>query len=292
MPDSLVIARHTFFDTGPPFDFYELIQAKSDGYGLAVERVLVTPPGQACMQPATVESENAKLHETMADMLAGKNPCTIPEKELHHELKRCKHRLTFSGVNVTMQVSCGGKERQLRMDILDRDLFDPKPQTPENTSWTMAFLSELDKTLGPGAMDKPMFSIGSAERPRVPDTELVRAIRDGHFDELFDKEHTVSKVVLDADKPLPPPPSVEIESVAPSAPISPQLPIYPPIAKAARVEGLVTVTFDVSAEGKVQNIVIVDGPKMAALGVEDAVIGWSFPQSAWGKSGQGRLASI
>ncbi len=289
MPGSLVIARHSFIDVGPPFDFYELIRVKSDGADLSVERVLVTPPGQACWNPATVESETVKIHETMADLLAGKNPCAIPEKELHRELKRCKKCLTFSGVNVTMQVSCGGNDRQLRMDILDRDLFDPRPQTPENTSWTMSLLGELDKALGPGAMDKPMFSLGNTARPGVPDTELVRAIRDSKFDELFDKEHTVSKVVFDADKPPPPPPSVEIENVTPIAPISPKLPIYPPIAKAARVEGRVTVTFDVSVEGKVQNIVVVDGPKMVELGVKDAVTGWSFPQSAWGMSGHAAI---
>jgi TonB family protein len=289
MPDNLVIARHTFFDVGPPFDFYELIHVKSDGDGLSVERVLVTPPGQACWNPATIESKAVILHKTMKDLLANKNPCTIPERELHRELKRCKKCLTFSGVNITMQVSCGGKDRQLHMDILDKDLFDSRPQTPENTSWTMSLLGELDKTLGPGVMDKPMFSLGSTEQSRVPDTELIRSIRNGKFDELFDKEHTVSKVALEADKPPPPPPSVKIESATPFAPISPKLPIYPPIAKAARVEGLVTVTFDVSSEGKVQNVVVVNGPKMVELGVKDAITGWSFPQSAWGKSIQASI---
>lgn len=289
MPDSLVIARHTFFDFGPPFNYYELIQVKSDGNGLSVQRALATPAGQACIQPATVESETGRLQETMATLLAAKNPCAISEKELHRELKRCKRCLTFSGVIVMMQVSCAGKERRLRMDILDRDLFDPNPYTPENTSWTMSLLAELDKALGPGPMDQPMFSLGGPERSRVPDTELVRAIRDGQFDELFDKEHTVSKVVLDANKPLPPPPSVEIESVTPAAPISSQLPIYPPIAKAARVEGLVTVTFDVSAEGKVRSVAIVSGPKMLELAAKDAVSVWNFPESAYGKSGQAAI---
>jgi len=265
MPDSLVIARHTFFDFGPPFNYYELIRVMRHVDGLSVERALMTPPGQACLQPATVESKAVILHNTMADLLTNKNPCAIPEKELHRELKRCKKCLTFSGVIITLQVNCGGKDRQLRMDILDKDLFDSRPQTPENTSWTMSLLGELDKALGPGAMDKPMFSLGSTEQSRVPDT------------------------VLEADKPPPPPPSVEIESVTPFAPISPKLPIYPRIAKAARVEGLVTITFDVSADGKVENIVLVNGPKMVELGVKDAVTGWSFPQSAWGKSGQAAI---
>jgi TonB family protein len=289
MPDRLVIARHTFFDFGPPFDYYELIQVKSEGDALDVERVLVTPPGQACLQPAKVESEIGVLHKTMENLLAGRTPCAIPENELRRELKRCKNCLTFSGVNITMQLNCGGRERQLHMDILDRDMFDSSPHTPTNTSWTMALMAELDKALSPGVMEKPMFSLGGSARSGVPNTELVRRVRDGEFDGLFGKDHKVSLVVHEADTLPPPPPSVEIEKVEPFAPISPKLPIYPPIAKAARVEGLVTVTFDVSAEGKVENIVLVNGPKLVELGVKDAVVGWHFPQSAWGMSGHAAI---
>lgn len=289
MPESLVIARHTFFDFGPPFDYYELIQVNSVGDGLSVERALVTPPGQACMQPATVETGASTLHKTMENLLAGKNPCAIPEKELHRELRRCKKCLTLSGVNIAMQVSCAGRDRQLRMDILDRDLFAPAPHTPANTSWTMTVLGELDKVIGASVMDKPMFSLGDAASPRVPDTVLVRELRDGRFDGLFGQQQGVSQIVREADKPPPPPPSVEIESVMPIAPFSPELPKYPPIAKAARVEGVVTVAFDVSAEGKVQNVAAVDGPKMLELSVKNAVAGWRFPESAWGNRGRAAI---
>lgn len=289
MPDSLVIARHSFIDIGPPFDSYEVIRVKSDGSGLAVERALVTPLGPTCGPMATVEVVSGELRERMSDLLGGKNPCNIPEKELHRELKRCKHCLTFSGVNVTMQANCGGKLRQLRMDILDRDLFDSAPHTPENTSWTMGMLGQLDKVLGPGVWDKPIFAVGDARAEPAPDTELVQEIRDAKYDALFGKEQLVSQIAQDAAKAPPQPPSVEIESVTPIAPVSPTLPVYPPIAKAARVEGLVNVTFDISPEGRVQNIVVVDGPKMLQQSVTEGLSSWGFPPSAWGSSGRAAI---
>jgi TonB family protein len=290
MPDGLVIARHSFIDVGPPFDFYEVIRVNSDGSGLAVERALVTPLGLTCGPVASVEVSSGALHESISVLLGGENPCAIPEKELHRELKRCKHCMpAFSGMDVTMQVSCGEKPRQLRMDILDRDLFDPAPNTPEHTTWTMGVLSRLDKALGPGVWDRPMFSVGdTGARPR-PDSELVQEIRDGKYDALFGKGELVSQIALDAAKLPPPPPSIEIESVTPIAPISPKLPVYPPIAKAARVEGLVNVTFEISAEGKPHNIVVVDGPRMLQQSVIDGLSGWSFPQSAWGSSGRAAI---
>lgn len=55
MPESLVLGRHTFIDVGPPFDFYEILSVHRDGTGTAVERITVTPPGDPCALPATVE---------------------------------------------------------------------------------------------------------------------------------------------------------------------------------------------------------------------------------------------
>ncbi len=289
-PESVVIGRHSFIDVGPPFDFYEVIRVKSVADSLAVERVLVTPLGPTCGPLATVEVGRGTLRGTMTELLGGKNPCAIPEKDLHRELKRCKHCMpSFSGVNVTMQVSCGGKLRQLRMDILDKDLFDPTPHTPENTSWTMGMLSRLDNVLGPGVWDKPIFAVGDANAQPGPDTVLVQEIRAGVYDALFGTEQLLSKIALDAEKASPPPPTVSIESVTPADPISPKMPNYPPIAKAARVEGVVNVTFDISQDGMIKNIVVADGPKMLQQSVTEGLSRWNFPQSAWGSNGHAAI---
>jgi len=84
MPESLVIARDTFWDMGPPFDYYDLIQITEIADGLSLDQVLVTPHGQACIQPATVEERSVVLHKTMSELLEGRNPCAIPEKNLRN----------------------------------------------------------------------------------------------------------------------------------------------------------------------------------------------------------------
>jgi TonB family protein len=285
IPYEISIAVHTFFDFGPPFDFYELLNVvKSSDNELSVERALVTPHGLACVQPATVESKTITIHKSMTEFLGGKNPCAIPEKELHRELKRCKTCIAFSGSNVTMQARCGGRDRQLKMSVLDRDWFDSTPNTPQNTSWTMNLLSELDGAIGPRAVDKPIFPTGTPNQNESSNTQLVQRIRGGEFDQLFGKDQEVSKVVREADQTPPPPPSITIERVEPFQPISPQLPVYPPIAKAARVQGLLNLKFDVSAEGNVQNVTLVDGPKMLEQAGKEAVAHWKFLEGGWGKA--------
>jgi TonB family protein len=175
------------------------------------------------------------------------------------------------------------------MDILDRDIYDRRTPTPENTSWSMRVLSELNESLGPGSEDTPMFQVAPPVPQLVPNTPLVSAIRDGRYDDLFGKESGISKIVQEADQPPPRPPTVTIESVTPIAPISSKVPIYPPIAKAARVEGLLNLTFDIDREGKVGNVVVVDGPKMFQISAVNAISGWSFPESAWGSGGRAAI---
>jgi hypothetical protein len=42
-------------------------------------------------------------------------------------------RFGGTGADVTMQVSCGGQSRRIRIDILNRDMSDPHAGTPEHT---------------------------------------------------------------------------------------------------------------------------------------------------------------
>jgi len=103
------VGRHPFFDVGPPFDFYEVFSARSEENGTLIERITLTPPGNACTQPATIQITMASLHESVAVLLGKTNPCAIPEKDLLRELKRCKKCLVFSGADVVMQVYRGVK---------------------------------------------------------------------------------------------------------------------------------------------------------------------------------------
>jgi hypothetical protein len=143
VPDRFLIARHTFIDVGPPNDFYEIISVHGASTGTTVEKVTLTPAGDACVQPPTVEMAASAISDPVSVVLEGRNPCAIPDKALRKELKRRKQGLAFSGAEISMHVQCGGKERIIRADVLDRDMFDPNTATPENTSWTMRLLTRF-----------------------------------------------------------------------------------------------------------------------------------------------------
>ncbi len=141
--DHFEIGRKYFFDVGPPFDYFEIFLVRSAGSRSSVRRISLTPPGDACVSPAQIESASATLDERISNLLGDSNPCSIPEKELRRERKRCKGCLVFSGANVTMGIPYGTRTRVIRADVLDRDMFDAAPKTPEHTSWTMQLLDRL-----------------------------------------------------------------------------------------------------------------------------------------------------
>jgi|SRR5580658_104027 hypothetical protein len=129
-PDQFEIGRHTFFDFGPPSDYYELFVVRPTVNGTSIERITLTPSVDSCTRQAKLEVASASINESIAALLGSTNPCAIPEKELRRELKRCKKCLVFSGADVAMEVECGGQSRVIRSDILDKDMFDPAANTP------------------------------------------------------------------------------------------------------------------------------------------------------------------
>jgi hypothetical protein len=279
---SLKIGRLTFFDFGPPFDFYDIYLVRPAASGTSIERITLTPPGHACIQPAKVEIAKATIRESIPQLLAGTNPCMIPEKELRRELKRCKKCLVFSGADVDMRVQCGTQTRIIRADILDRDLYDPAPQTPEHTSWTMQLLYHINQAVGPDVMDKPVFQVSEQEENSIANlnSDSLRDVASGKYDVLFPRmRHKPSDLYRFAQNP-PPAPTVRLLSSSPIRPEAFVAPKYPPIAKTARIEGTIAFKAEIDVNGNVTNIAFESGPQMLFDATKQAVSDWKFAKQS------------
>lgn len=288
-PEEIIVGRHTFIDVGPPNDFYEVYILRSSGSDTSVERLTVIPSGEACIQPPTVERAAEKLSQSLSDLLHSENPCSIPEKDLTRERKRCKNCMVFSGAEVNVQVQCGQSTRTLRMEILDRDMFDRSPHTPPNTSQTMELLNKLDGALGGGGvLQRPMFSLSTIPSTKIH-SDALEQLRDGRFDSLF-KGDPDKPSALYAEAQIPAPtPTISLVDISPVRPISPEFPLYPPIARLAHVEGRVTFELAVTNSGNSSDVTILNGPKMLEAFVISTVSKWTFPPTASGKTVQGTI---
>jgi TonB family protein len=288
MPDHFVIARDSFFDFGPPFHYLELIFVRDTKNGSSIERILLTPEGHACVQPAKVEIASASTNKSPAALLGTTNPCAIPEKKLSRELKRRKHGLVFSGVNVVLQVQCGDHLRQIKSDILDRDIYAAAPDTPANTSWTMKLLEQIDQAIGERVVDKPIFS--DLEKPNgmqqpnpVPDSPTLSDVSEGKFDAMFPGTTIKPSEVYRPALILPGAPIVRLIGALDVQPEVFSLPVYPAIARTTGTEGEVTFDFDIDQDGIPTDIKNGRGPTMLKSEVVSAIKSWKFPRDSSGR---------
>ena len=293
-PDQFEIGLFTFFDFGPPFNYYQVYLVRRSASGTKVERLIFTPEGNKCLAPARLETASATLQQSLAELLGSKNPCAIPEKDLKREIKRCKKCSVFSGSKVTMQVTCGGAARLIRSDILDRDMFGAAAHTPENTAWTMQLLEKLDKPLGPGVMDKPMFAdvIPASRNPHPSEIEAdaIRDVEQGKFDILFPSASVkLADLYRETQKPAPPPPTAELKSPLPIMSEIIVEPDYPRLAKMTHTEGDVTFAFEVDSNGLPTGLNVIAGHPLLQAVVKEAVAKWRFSAAAAGQKIQATI---
>ena len=288
MPTELAIGVRTFFDFGPPFNYYDIFLVKSAGNKVEVERISLTPAGVDCLQPAKAEIAKGFIDESIEVLLNQVNPCAVPEKELHKEAQRCKKCLVFSGADVRMQVQCGGQQRLIQSSVLDRDWFDPNAGTPSNTSWTMKLVGRLNEAVGPGAMDKPIFAIedGKMARTDAIPAETVKEIESGTYDALFASASDKPSELIRAAQIHVAAPSVEFVETNSVRPVAYELPKYPPIARAARIEGLVELSAKIDNNGNVDSVSLITGHPMLRGAAQAAVATWKFPTEAAGREVQ------
>lgn len=278
-PDHFLIGRRTYFDFGPPSEFYEVFSARTAGDGgTLIERIQLTPPGDLCTQSAMVETATASIKESVSELLGKTNPCAIPARDLNREIKRCKNCLHFSGADVVMQVACGSENRRIRMEVLDKDMFDANAGTPEHTSWTMKLLGRLDRVLGSTIMDRPIFGLGdSAASSKPVATPLLSDLQSGVLDGLFGKSTYTPSGLFRESRVPPPKQTVDLAESSPARPVTYDLPKYPPIARVAHVSGLVKFVVKVEADGHTSSPVFSSGNPILQKAVATSVADWLYP---------------
>jgi outer membrane biosynthesis protein TonB len=147
----------------------------------------------------------------------------------------------------------------------------------------MKVLRQLDEVLDPGAWDKPIFATNEQKPEEAEQSSSNLAIfvslRNGAFDGYFNSDRKLSQLYQESLTPSSLP-SVKLISSDFETSANRVLPTYPPIAKAALVEGIVETTFDVSPSGNTSNVQRVSGPKLMEKATTDAILQWTFPPSS------------
>lgn len=285
--DQFVIARHSYVDFGPPFDFYELYFVRMNGTGALIRRITLIPHGASCLAPARVEASSGSMNESPSELLTPISPCTLRSSALRAEVKpRGRQILVFSGERVAIQVRCGNKTKIFRDEILEQEMLS-EPSGGGRAPGVQGVLQALDASVGPGILQtEKMFSLPEAPgtRPGEPgDAEDLRDVAAGKYDRLFkDAPDKASDLYRQAQIP----PLDPIIHLASSLPVQPQVfvsPSYPVIARMAHVGGVVAFTADVGPDGSLNHTVIVSGPPLLRNAALSAIANWRYPSGIGGQ---------
>ena len=166
----------------------------------------------------------------------------------------------------------------IRSSVFDRDWFDPNADTPTNTSWSMRLLDRLDNAVGPSVMAKPAFSVADPQPVPMPDESGGMAdVSAGKYDGLFQGEtDKPSELVRLAHKSVPIP-DIQIHVDTPVKAEHQAPPVYPPLARVAKLGGTVSAEFIVNKDGVPVAITIQSGPQLLRETTMEAVSKWKFP---------------
>ena len=283
-PEEIIIGRHSFFDFGPPMNFYEVYVLRVEGETTHVDRLLLTPPAGQCNEQTTFEWQTAVIRVPLTALLLDKDPCSITDKQITHEAHRKRDHLQFSGADLVMRISCSGRKRLLPIQLLEEDLFSDRPKPPTQTSWGMRVMGRLDSALGSNVADRPIFPLVS--EPSITDvsgSETVSNLAAGQYDDLFaSPSHVLSRLYAETLQ------TRQVSTIrllsSSIAPITSPSPNYPPIGRAAHVEGTLQMHATILLSGRLIDITRVSGPELLVLNTTNTLKAlWSFDKVNAGK---------
>ena len=290
-PNQFVLGFYGAGDYGPPFDHYWLYVVRSMPEGASVEEIALTPPGQRCVQPATIERATKTIKMSVATLLDNRNPCDLTEEELHRKAPPCTApcRVPLGTASYVMQVKCGSDIRRIPLNGRDEeDIFSPYVSTPK-------------RPLSINQLVLPLVSPTSA-MTRVPLTSLQSESADASLQTILDMKagkydepsnevvHEPSEMVRRIERSMEGAKAdVEVESIVPYEPEHFTLPTFPPTAKKDSTDS-VSVHLKLDADGKVIEQTFLSGASVFQEAVREAAAGWQFPKGPPGRAATAQIA--
>jgi TonB family protein len=283
VPDTLTLVQHQTSDSGPSSSYLLLHLHRTAGW-LQGESVSLTP--QVCLRPATAEYRTKQLPHSLERVLRKIDLCAIQQLALDTERLRSPRCSPWTTDRIVWQMQCGTENHVLDLD-LSCDAYEEHPEKYPRIAKMLKLVDTLQSAVE-GLPNNDECAVPSPSKPLDRSTPLFHDLYGGRYDSLF-RDGDKARTILEQAAHPPLPSSVEVFSVAPEMPTSVQLPVYPPIAKAARVEGIVTASFEVTTDGSVQRVSVAEGPVMLQRSVVEAIQKWRFPATANPPSGQASI---
>jgi outer membrane biosynthesis protein TonB len=134
-------------------------------------------------------------------------------------------------------------------------------------------------------MNKSMITLPGDSGGSAPplDSPTFQEIAAGKYDPLFPGTTDKPSQIYLSTKEEISTPTVSFVKNSSFQPILAPLPQYPPIARAASLEGAFTFAVEVQPDGRTTKFAVEQGAPLFRAAIEDASHGWLFPKEAAGQ---------
>ncbi len=157
------------------------------------------------------------------------------------------------------------------------------PDAPRKAVKVIPRQFDADRLMAPKTIPKEIAMIKEDELPPPGSAGVSGGIHDGQLGGVIDE------IIRSVPTAAPPPPPVKVE-VRPVTPqrirvggnvqqarlIKQPTPLYPPLARQARIEGTVRFTAIIGKDGTIQNLQLISGHPLLVQSAQDAVRQWVY----------------
>lgn len=265
-----------------PFWFKYVLDLNPSADGVQARWIRIAPFGNGC-SGVTVKAMSALIKETMS-RLVQPGLCSLSPVAVNNALARAKRPGSiWDTVGFGIVAHCGDSTRQLHLPLLDLIDMDRLKRESREAAGLYDTYSTIVRSAFP---DKGFYQISQEQDLELQEqgSKLLSELRSGKFDaglsagsfaailEDYKGVHADSQVL-----------STTVQLVSPSREtfVEYTSPIYPPLARQARLWGDVELELALGDDGQVSNILSARGNPLLVNSARESAVKWRFP------SGQG-----
>ena len=274
-PESLFIFAEVVSDASP-FWFKYILDLSPKPNGVSVRWIRVAPLGEFCSANVSVKAMTRLLNTSVGN-LVHPNVCPLSPQVVERSLSRAQRRAAiFDTVGFALVARCGGSERIFHLPLAETvDMDRLKRRSQE-----VAALYDLYYRITQAAFQNRSFYNISREEDRELQEQgsaYVPELESGHFDAGLSKGSM--KDILASYLGVRPEPEPIAQLVIPDRESFTQyiVPVYPPLAKQARIQG--NVEFEINVDqgnGSVQELHFIGGHRLLQESARVAAMQWRF----------------
>jgi TonB family protein len=281
---SFYVVSHVVSDAAP-FWYDYVLEVRPANAGTLIREIRVAPLNSYCSKPVTVKAAERVFSGARVESVAKIPLCSFKKSDIAAAIKAAKPSALASindAVSFTIVAKCGKANRVLELPFEDSVDFALLKRTSPSVATLWSLASDIrESAFGKGFS---FYDVSDSQNAAFQElgSKVVSAIKSGMYDRGFARHGPLSSVLDDYFGPISLQEEVDpgmVELVdGPSLPFAKYtLPVFPPLARQARIQGEVYLRIALDAStGKVKDVEVTSGHPILADPAVHSAFEWEF----------------